>query len=239
VICFKHRDAAERYHAQLTGAALAGVRISENTTSSWQARVRLQGFPDTTKTFTSRKAAEEWARAQEGEMTQRQAVYHRVADRTCRAELLVAYQEKHLAGRDAAHPDRSRIRTLAKLPFAQIRMSALQPKDVAGYRDSRLLHVKGATVRKELELMTRVINIARQEGGLKLALNPAAGSLVRRPKPEFGDERDRRLRELHSACPIVLEPASGRRGGAAASRETQTIDFARCALDSAMTVKSG
>lgn len=77
--------------------------------------------------------------------------------------------------------------------LADIRMSVLQPSDIAAYRDERLCKVKGSTVKKELELLSRVINIARAEWSIHLAQNVASGRLVKRPQPQPDDERDRRL----------------------------------------------
>jgi len=50
-------------------------------------------------------------------------------------------------------------------------------------------------VNKELELMSRVIALARREWKLHLAANVASGKLESRVPAEDGDERDRRLKE--------------------------------------------
>ena len=201
-----HAKAAQQHAERLIAQGLAGVRISEHGVTAWVARVRMTAFPEVNRTFSTRKDAEEWARVTEGEMARRQYVDHRMADRTSLAELLRKYDETRLSDKPAAHPDRTRLRTLADTTLAKMRMSALKPQHLAEHRDARLKVVKGSTVRKELELIGRVIGLARREWGLSLALNPASGEHVSRPKPEPGDERDRRLRPSHSASPRPLEP---------------------------------
>jgi hypothetical protein len=92
--------------------------------------------------------------------------------------------------------------------LARIRMSILQASDIVTYRDERVKVVKGATVKKELELLARVIAIARAEWGIHMATNPASGRLVKRPAPQDGDVRDRRLAEVHLAVKGNPPPAS-------------------------------
>ena len=109
-------------------------------------------------------------------------------------------------------------------------MSALQPADIAEYRDGRLKGqspVKGTTVKKELELMSRVINVARQEWRLHLAQNPASRKLVPRPAKQDGDERDRGLADLHLAVvpkPKPDAPPSGEPSGQSAKRRRKHDD---------------
>jgi len=86
-------------------------------------------------------------------------------------------------------------------------MSVLQPCDIATYRDERKKLVKGATVKKELELICRVIGIARAEWGVHVAQNPASGRLVPRPKKEPGDERNRRLAVVHAPALPSSQPS--------------------------------
>jgi integrase len=95
-----------------------------------------------------------------------------------------------------------------------MRMSVLQASDIRAYRDERKKLVKGATVTKELELICRVIGIARAEWNLHMAVNPASAALVSRPEKEPGDERTRRLAESHvKATPAphltIAEPGKG------------------------------
>lgn len=171
---FKQLSAAERHVQRLNAMAFAGVRLTKQELPAWSARIWLTGFPHISKTFSTRRAAEDWARVKEGEIAKRQFVDHRLADRISLSDLLRSYDTKELSSKPADHPDRSRVRTLCKLPLAQIRMSSLTSQDFAEYRDKRVEQVKNATVTKELELCTRVINIARQEGEPEPELCPCS-----------------------------------------------------------------
>jgi integrase len=176
-----------------------------------------------TKTFRTKREAIEWAQAREGEIATRKFVDYRSADKVTLADLLRKYDTEVLVnanGLPADHPDRSRVRTLCRDPIADLKMSVLQTGDIAAYRNQRMgvsagqasevpgesvalqpgdgssskqTVVKGSTVIKELELMARVIGLARAEWKLHLPLNPASGVLVKRPKLTEADERDRRL----------------------------------------------
>lgn len=204
-------NAVDAYHAQ----GLMGLRTQRQPGGNWEARIRCSGAPPLVKTFRLRADAETWVKEREGEIAKRQFVDYRQADRTTLAELLRRYEQERLSDRSKHDPDRVRIRCLSAHAIGGLRMSLLQPSDVAEYRNERCKAVKGATVKKELELIARVIGVARSEWSIHLAANPASGRLVRRPDVQPGDERDRRLATQHvvasagqgNAAPHVEPPA--------------------------------
>ena len=179
----------EAYEAQ----GLMGLRIERAPGGSWEVRIRSKLAPDLVKSFERRAQADAWAKEREGEIAKRQFVDYREADRNTLGDLLERYDRERLKGRPKDDPDKVRVRKLREDPLAGVRMSVLQSSDIVKYRDARTQLVKGSTVRKELELVCRVIAIARAEWGVHLALNPASGRLVRRPEKQPGDERNRRL----------------------------------------------
>jgi integrase len=74
--------------------------------------------------------------------------------------------------------------------FRHRTMATLSAADVADFRDSRLATgCAGATVRKQLNVLARVIDMAAREWGVHVPTNPA--KLVSRPSPAPG--RSRRL----------------------------------------------
>lgn len=205
---FVSEEEAQARLRELSEQGLKGLKVKKFSSTGWQARVRLKGFPDLNKTFPRRDLAEAWAREKEGEIVKRQFIDYRVAERTSLGDLLQQYDLKKLSGKPKDDPDRARIRKLSLAPLARIMTSSLIPKDFADYRDARLGQLKGATVKKELELFSRVIAIARREWGIYLPMNPASGEFVKRPPAEPGDERDRRLRAQHVATGEGAEPTS-------------------------------
>jgi len=209
---FKRQPAAAAYAQQLTvdeHLQAHAVRITEHTETVWLVRVRCKGAPDVSKTFGRQSDAKDWARKIEGDIAQRQFVDHRKADHTTLASILQRYEKDRLAHRRHGHPDRTRVRRLASLPIACRPLSSLKPSDFVSFRDERLQEVKGATVRKDLEMVSRVIAVAMREWDIHLPLNPASGRYYKWPEPQAGDARDRRLKLVHSATPAPLE--SGKR----------------------------
>lgn len=209
---FKRQAAAAAYAQQLTvdeHLQAHAVRITEHTETVWLVRVRCKGAPDVSKTFGRQSDAKDWARKIEGDIAQRQFVDHPKADHTTLAEILRRYEGDRLAHRKKNHPDRTRVRRLADLPLACRSLSSLMPSDFVTFRDERIKKVKGTTVRKDLEMFSRVIAIAMREWEIYLPINPASGRFFLCPEHQPGDTRDRRLKLVHSATPQPLE--SGKR----------------------------
>ncbi len=193
---------------ELSEQGHSGVKIKKFSSLGWQARVRRKGVPDLTKTFPRRDLAEQWAAEKEGEIVKRQFVDYREAERNSLGDLLLKYGKVRLTGKSKQDPDRARVAKLSETPIAMIKVSMLLPSDFAAYRDARCLQVKGATVKKELELFCRVIGLARREWKIHLPVNPASAALVSRPAAEPGDERDRRLKERHEFSTDRVDPSS-------------------------------
>ena len=180
---------------------------------SWEVRIRSRSAPELVKSFARKSDADDWTAQREGEIAKRQFVDYREADKNTLRDLLARFARDRLADRPKADPDVVRTTKLRDHDIARIRMSILQASDIVTYRDERVKVVKGATVKKELELLARVIAIARAEWGIHMAANPASGRLVKRPAPQDGDVRDRRLAEVHMAVKGNPPPASDPAGG--------------------------
>jgi integrase len=89
----------------------------------------------------------------------------------------------------SAEREKSRI-NLLKQHFGHYMVSSLQSKHVAQFRDFRINQGKaGATVLKEINTLSHVIDTAIKDWGLPLVSNPV--KLVRKPKEARG--RSRRL----------------------------------------------
>jgi integrase len=209
------RKQAEDDYDAYCAQGLMGLRVEPTPGGSWEARVRSKWAPDLVKTFRLKSEAEQWVKEREGEIAKRQFVDYREADRNTLGDLFSRYEQERLAGRSLEDADKSRIGKLRAHPIALLRMSVLQSSDICAYRDERAKLVKGATVTKELELICRVISIARAEWGVHMVVNPASGRLAPRPKKEPGDERNRRLADRHVAVapaprPTIAEPGKGK-----------------------------
>lgn len=208
---FDSEPAAQAYARELAEAGYADAKVVAFTSTSWQVRIRTDLVGQLTKTFKTKTEASQWAKEREGEIAKREFVDYRTADQTTLGELLQRYEATKLSNKPTDHPDRCRVRKLCRHPITKFKMSVIQPSDFSAFREERLKGgfverkgttseaeirwepVKGATVNKELELMCRVIGVARQEWHLHLARNPASGELAPRVELTEEDERDRRL----------------------------------------------
>ena len=156
---------------------------------SWEVRIRIRNrsAPNLVKSFSRKSDADDWAAQREGEIAKRRFVDYREADKNTLGDLLARYARDLLDDRSKADPDVVRTAKLQEHAIGRIQMSVLQASDIVGYSEERVKVVKGATVKKELELLSRVIGIGRAEWGIHMATNPASGRFVKRPAPQDGD----------------------------------------------------
>lgn len=170
----------------------------------WQAIVKRRGYPLTSKTFEVRKDAEAWARSIERDMDRGQYLPHSDAERTLLRDLIERYRRDVLPGKRGKHFGPA-LRLLDDR-LGRYSLAAITPKVVAALRDTRLrAGLSASTVRKEVNLLSRIIDLAGKEWGIALPANPCA--MVSRP-PEH-NARDRRLSQdeepfLLAACPPPL-----------------------------------
>lgn len=169
---------------------MATIRQQKN--GRWQAIVR-RGNVSKSETFAAKLDADAWARKVESEIERGVWKDTSEAERVTLAELLDEYEQKVLPGlrgngyKTALAHLRERLgdKTLAQLSSA----------DVAKYRDKRLETVSGDTVRKELGVLSKLIDLAAMEWGYVITANPC--KLVKKPAP--GKARDRRLSDDEAA----------------------------------------
>ncbi len=177
---------------------MATIRQQKNT--RWQAIIRRRGFKMLTKTFSTQEHALMWARYIESEIDRGIFVDRSEAERTSMGELFDRYEREITPHKKSASRERSRLKLLKKT-YAGFTASSIQRQHIAIFRDQRISEGKsGATVIKELNLLSHVIDTAIKEWGFPLQSNPA--KLIRKPKAE--KSRERRLsineEEILLAC---------------------------------------
>ena len=157
--------------------------------SRWEVRVRRSGYPTQTKTFTHKSSAQMWAR--EAELALEQGKL------TCRPQRLSMTLEeavqRYLAEVSIHHKghDVERYRFLSLLErLGRTRsLVAITSKDIATLRTDRLQRVSSGSVRRELNLLSSLFEIAKNEWGANNLSNPVRA--VKRPTDSTA--RDRRL----------------------------------------------
>lgn len=154
----------------------------------WQAQVRRLGYPPQSKTFDTREAAEKWARAIERELDQGLYINRTSAEKNTLGDVLTRYLEEVVPEHKGASVETIRIKAIQRASISKLAMIALTPSALAEWRDERLQEVSSATVRRDLDIISAAINVARKDWGINVD-NPVLA--MRRPKP--AKARNRRL----------------------------------------------
>lgn len=155
---------------------------------SYQATVRRRGFPSKTKTFETKTDATKWARMIERDMDRGAWQDISLAERITLGEVLARYKNEVTSAKKSADIEVGKINAILREPICQLKMSILTGTDIASWRDRRLKDVKGATINREMAIVTHAIEIARKEWGINIP-NPC--KLVRRAPAS--QPRNRRL----------------------------------------------
>lgn len=168
------------------------AQIRKRGPSQYQARVRLQGYPEQTRTFQTKQDAVSWANERERLVLIGLASTIREADRLTLNDALARYSKEITPWKKGAKQELARIRRWQRSPLAQLTVPNIRGVDLAQYRDSRLKDGIGPnTVRLELAVISHLYEVARKDWGLETLTNPAKA--IRKPKLPRG--RDRRLHD--------------------------------------------
>lgn len=174
------------------------IRVVQERKGTWEARVRRQGGKVLLKSFPTKASASAWAEEREGEIVKGAFVDTTLADRTTVGELFQRFAAERTNPGKSGDAERYRLNAFQRLDLAALKVSALQSMHIAAFRDAELKRgLRPASVVKNLELMSRVLNTAHQEWGIRTPVNPASAREVRRPKLGADAERNRTLAPVH------------------------------------------
>jgi hypothetical protein len=135
----------------------------------YHAQIRKTGYQTLTKTFCSLTTAKRWASTTEADMERNLHVV--LPDNTTVGELLDRY-EKEVSPTHKSHKvEKYRLQTLRK-HLGDKRVSTLSPALLCKYRDQRLKTVSPASLKRELVILSSVLNIAIKEWGIAIQQNP-------------------------------------------------------------------
>jgi len=186
--------------------------IRQRGSGKWQAIVRRKGQLPTVRSFLARADAERWARQIESEIDRGVFVDRSPAERTTVGELIDRYLQEVTPAKRSAASEKRRLRLL-RTEFGPLSAASLKASHVSSYRDKRLSEgTAGATIVKDLNSLSHVLDVAIKDWSLPLSTNPV--KMVRKPKQSSG--RERRLRPgeeerlldacRDSRCGPMLEP---------------------------------
>lgn len=155
----------------------------------WQAKIRRRGFPVQSRTFESRKVAEDWGKVIEAEMIRGVHVDRTKAERTTLGQVIENYNQRVAPTHKGGEAEILRLnRFIREEPaLCAYSLANLKTAHFEDFMQRRLDEVSPGTVKRELGLLHSVIEAVRKAYGM--VENPISD--VRRP--QVNDARDVRL----------------------------------------------
>jgi len=174
----------------------------------FRVKIKRKGFPPQSKTFESHDEAVRWAREIENEIDRGVFVSRKEAESTTLAEALDRYLSEY--GDAYRHRDKyeSFVRQIKKHSVSFMFLATIKGKDLAEYiRERQADGVGPQAITHEINLISRVFEIASSDWGMESLSNPAK----RVNKPKLPKGRTRRLegdeeKRLLEAAGINLRP---------------------------------
>jgi integrase len=169
----------------------------------FQVQIRRQDQGPISRTFLHRKDAEQWAREQEIEADRGHLKTNpRSLEKLTLGDLIRRYRDTVTPKKKTRHIETVVLNAFLRRSLSSRPLSGLRKSDFAHYRDERLAEVKPATLRRELDPLHNMFELAREEWGLPITPNPLADLRL----PELNNRRERRLRDAEEER--LLEAAS-------------------------------
>jgi len=199
----------------------------------WQAKIRRKGSPVQSRTFMYKDDAEKWIRATEHELETSGFIDRSEAEKNSLGDVLKRYKQEITPRKKSAAIESLKIDVILRdaiLP--RLKMSAITSTAVAAWRDRRLKVVTGATVNREIDIISSVLNHARREWGIHLE-NPIP--YVKRP--EKARARDRRFSPIEERYLLdALEKGERKQDGTfgKGARNPWLAPLVRLAFETAM-----
>lgn len=188
--------------------------IKQRPEGTWQAKVRRKGWPAQTKTFRTKALAQTWATAIESKMDSGTFVSTAEAERTTLDQLAERFRQEYAAEHYRGASWHHKLdRLLERL--GEYSLAAITPEIVKAYKEERQQdpdprykkpeaapRVSGATVKTELDLLSKMYDVAIKE--FQIAL-PMGNPVLSVSRPKDAASRDRRLTDdewtaLETAC---------------------------------------
>jgi len=172
------------------GVNMASIRKSKTANGyRFYVQIRLEGHPQQSKTFSKLSDAKQWSVVAENEIRKGYFVSTDDAEKLTVANILDRYSDEVLPQQKSKRQSISSSRII-KSHIGDYSLLKLSRSVCASYRDKRLQTVSPSTVKKEISLLSRVINVAIKDWGIFLPYGNPVNSIR---KPRENKSRNRRL----------------------------------------------
>lgn len=186
---FPERKAAEAYCEELKALGLKPKLVQLKT--SFQLRLRRKGVKQQFITFDSYEAAEKAQLKIESDLAVSILRDYAAATQFTPRDLMERYIVEVAPGHKGGDVEVSRMRRLMRTEaFVDKKLAALATEDLQDFINDRLTEVAPATVDRDIDIISQVLNYAHDVWKIAPAESPMDG--LRRPK--YFNERDRRLK---------------------------------------------
>ena len=139
----------------------------------WQVQVRRQGFAPVARSFRLRTDAQEWAREMERQADRNDLpqLQDTLSDLSL-GDLVKRYRDFVVPEKKGAEVEIIVLNAFLREPICKRPLSKLTPSDFIQYRNSRLKCVQSSTLRRQLNPIRHMFQIAINEWGIPLKENP-------------------------------------------------------------------
>ncbi len=160
----------------------------------WQAVIRRKGRPAQSKSFEKKDDAQKWARDVENKMDRGVFTDKSESEATTLSDLIVRFENEYAPHHYRVREDNKEAWRFQcahlKNHLGEYALALVDQKIVSKYREDRLKLVKDSTVRKELFMLSKILNFGEIECGISL---PRGNPVMKIRKPSESKSRDRRL----------------------------------------------
>lgn len=234
---FKQLPQAQAYLASLEASG-HNPKL-EQLANAFQVRARDKGFPVFCASFTTREEAEKTLKQLEANRALSIFRDFAAATKVTLAELMQRYIEEVAHRHKGGGIEAGRLRKLIRTEdFVDKPLASLSTEDLQDFVYARLEEVEPATVDREVDVISQVLNYSAKVWKIAPSENPLEGL----QRPRYFNERSRRLRgdeeeRLLAAARadenpyveplIILALATAMRRGELLGLQWENIDFAR------------
>lgn len=170
---------------------MATIRMRGNR---YHVQIRKKGFSPITKSFPDKKSAYTFIKETEAKMEKGLFQDASLAEKTTLSNLIALYTKSILPQLKGKEIEAFRLNMLSQ-ELGHYHLTQIQPATISQLRDKRLRTVMPATVKRELNLLSRVLTASEREFGIYLPHgNPV--SKIRLPKEPEGRKRRLNTGEL-------------------------------------------